>query len=139
MIPVQVSSPDGLGEVAARILEQCAERRVYALYGKMGAGKTTFVTALCKQLGVSDRVASPTYALVNEYLSRNGEPVYHFDFYRIEGEDEAYDMGFEEYLDSGMNCFIEWPERVESLLPSDVVRVHIEVHGEERLISWKLE
>ncbi len=138
MIPVQVSSADGLGEVAARMLEECAGQRVYALYGKMGAGKTTFVSALCKELGVNDRSGSPTYALVNEYMAANGEPVYHFDFYRIEGEDEAYDMGFDEYLDSGNYCFIEWPERVESLLPEEVVRVQIEVEGEERHISWKM-
>ncbi len=120
------------------MLEECAGQRVYALYGKMGAGKTTFVSALCKELGVNDRSGSPTYALVNEYMAANGEPVYHFDFYRIEGEDEAYDMGFDEYLDSGNYCFIEWPERVESLLPEEVVRVQIEVEGEERHISWKM-
>lgn len=138
MIPLQVGAPDGLGDVAARMLKECAERRVYALYGKMGAGKTTFVSALCKILGVNDRSGSPTYALVNEYMAANGEPVYHFDFYRIEDEDEAYDMGFDEYLDSGNYCFIEWPERVEALLPDDVVKVHIDVEGEERHISWQI-
>ena len=101
--------------------------RSLSLYGKMGAGKTTFVKALCEELGVSDVITSPTFAIVNEYRSdENGELIYHFDFYRIKKLSEVYDMGYEDYFYSGALCFIEWPELVEELLPGDAVKVTIE-------------
>ena len=111
------------------------ENRVFAFYGKMGAGKTTFIKAICEAMGVKDVVASPTFAIVNEYADAEGQPVYHFDFYRIKNLREAYDIGCEEYFYSGYPCFIEWPEMVEELLPEDVVSVRIEVsENEERTV-----
>ena len=102
------------------------ERKVFAFYGQMGAGKTTFIKAVCEAMGVQDVINSPTFAIVNEYLDGKGQPVYHFDFYRLKCASEAYDIGFEDYVYSGHVCFMEWPEVIEPLLPDDVVRVTIE-------------
>ncbi|MCA1751449.1 MAG: tRNA (adenosine(37)-N6)-threonylcarbamoyltransferase complex ATPase subunit type 1 TsaE [Cryomorphaceae bacterium] len=124
-----VERPEGLPEAARALLAEVGDARVFALYGKMGAGKTAFIAALVQALGVAERSSSPTYALVNEYLGGDGEPVYHFDFYRIESVEEAYDMGFDEYVYSGHYCFIEWPERIAELLPDEAVSVFIEVMG----------
>lgn len=110
---------------AAEFLKELGERRVVAFYGSMGAGKTTFIKAICNVLGVTDAVNSPTFAIVNEYLSADGENIYHFDFYRIKKLEEAYDIGYENYFYSGNLCLIEWPELIEELLPDDAVRVHI--------------
>ena len=104
------------------------DRTVFAFYGKMGAGKTTFIKAVCEELGVEDVINSPTFAIVNEYVDGKGAPVYHFDFYRIKGLQEVMDMGYEDYVYSGNVCFMEWPELIENLLPDDAVRVTI---GEE--------
>mgnify|MGYP003415337068 FL=1 len=111
--------------------------RVYAFYGKMGAGKTTFIKALCEELGVEDVITSPTFALVNEYTSGEGDPIYHFDFYRIKKLEEVYDMGYEDYFYSGSLCFLEWPELIEELLPEDAVKVTIEeTQDGSRLIKF---
>ena len=122
------------------------DRRIFAFYGKMGAGKTTFITAVCRELGVTEPVTSPTFAIVNEYHSSTlpttggaGEGlIFHFDFYRIRRLEEAYDIGFEDYLDSGALCFIEWPELIEDLLPADTVHVTIEEDPEthQRIVRW---
>ena len=102
------------------------DSRVFAFYGKMGAGKTTFIKAICEALGVDDVITSPTFAIINEYTSGEGESIYHFDFYRIKKLDEVYDMGYEDYFYSGCLCLIEWPELIEEVLPEDAVKVSIE-------------
>jgi tRNA threonylcarbamoyladenosine biosynthesis protein TsaE len=120
----------GLSDIesaAAKFLELKGRSSVIALYGGMGAGKTTFTKALCSVLGVVDGVNSPTFNIVNEYRTTSGEAVYHFDFYRIESIAEALDIGFEEYLYSGDLCIIEWPEKVEQILPDDTLKVQISV------------
>ncbi len=115
-----------ISQAAQAFIDAMDGRRIFAFYGAMGAGKTTFIRALCRALGVEDTVTSPTFALVNEYATSEGEPIYHFDFYRIRRLSEAYDMGCEEYFQSGHLCLIEWPELVEDALPEETVRVTIE-------------
>lgn len=123
---IKINGIEGLEEAAKAFVAAMGKRSVFAFYGKMGAGKTTFIKALCKALGIEDIVNSPTFALVNEYRSdTTGELVYHFDFYRINKIEEVYDMGYEDYFYSGAVCLIEWPELVEDLLPEDAVRVEI--------------
>lgn len=115
-----------IGRIAEEILRE-ANSRILLFYGEMGSGKTTMIKEIASCLGVSGLTSSPTFSLVNEYITGKGDSMYHFDFYRIKREEEAYDMGFEEYLDSGSWCLIEWPEKVENLLPldSDVIRITI--------------
>ena len=115
-----------LPQVASRLLMAFPDARFFALYGSMGVGKTTLVKSCCGYLGVADNVCSPTFAIVNEYTDRNGKSVYHFDCYRLKQIEEAYDLGAEEYFDSGCYCFVEWPELVEPLLPDSYVRVELE-------------
>lgn len=119
---------DSLGSIDAAAKEFAAalgENRVVAFYGSMGAGKTTFISALCRFFGVDDDVCSPTFTIVNEYRAADGDSIFHFDFYRIEALKEAEDIGFEEYLYSGSLCLIEWPEKIEPLLPDDTLNVKI--------------
>lgn len=124
---IKIESLEQITEAARRFIAEIGDRSVFALYGKMGAGKTTFIKAVCEELGVTDVINSPTFAIVNEYRSdETGELIYHFDFYRIKKLEEVYDMGYEDYFYSGALCFIEWPELVEELLPGDAVRVSIE-------------
>jgi len=127
---------EDIRQAARQFVEGMGENTVFAFYGKMGAGKTTFIKAVCEQLGVQDTVTSPTFAIVNEYEAANGRPIYHFDFYRIKKVSEAYDMGCEEYFYSGHPCFIEWPELIEEVLPEETVSVTIEAlpDGERRLV-----
>ena len=115
-----------IAQAAQAFIDAMDGRRIFAFYGAMGAGKTTFIRALCRALGVEDTVTSPTFAIVNEYATSEGEPIYHFDFYRIRRLSEAYDMGCAEYFQSGHLCLIEWPELVEDALPEETVRVTIE-------------
>lgn len=125
---ITVKSADELDIAAKEFVGQMGDNTVFAFYGAMGAGKTTFIKALCKVLGVEDEVNSPTFAIVNEYRSATtAELIYHFDFYRIKKIEEVYDMGYEDYFYSGALCFIEWPELAESVLPDDTVRVKVEV------------
>ena len=124
---IKIQSLDHIHEAAREFIAAMGDNTVFALYGKMGAGKTTFVKALCQELGVEDVVTSPTFAVINEYRSDiAGELIYHFDFYRIKKLAEVYDMGYEDYFYSGALCFIEWPELVEELLPGNTVKVTIE-------------
>ena len=127
MFSEQVSSPKDLKKVAQAIINGFAEQRVFAFYGKMGAGKTTFIQAFCEVLGTPDTVTSPTFALINEYRAPGNPAIYHFDFYRIKNLEEAFDLGYEDYLYSGYYCLIEWPEKIESLLPANYVEVNIQV------------
>ena len=123
---IRVKSIDGIVEAAKAFVDAMGEKRVFAFYGKMGVGKTTFIKAVCEEMGVEDVINSPTFAIVNEYVDGRGEPVYHFDFYRIKKEREVLDIGYEDYVYSGNVCFMEWPELIEGLLPADVVKVNIE-------------
>ena len=123
---IVINGTGDLDRAAREFLRQTEGVSVYAFYGSMGAGKTTFISAVCRVLGVEDEVASPTFTIVNEYLTGDGRPVYHFDFYRIEKISEALDIGYEEYMDSGELCFMEWPEKIEDILPEDTLKVHIE-------------
>ena len=127
---------ENIDKAASEFLKELGDRKIVAFYGSMGAGKTTFIKAICDVLGVTDTVNSPTFAIVNEYLAASGESVYHFDFYRIKKIEEAYDFGYEDYFYSGNLCLIEWPELIEELLPEDTVRVKIEeIEGGERELT----
>lgn len=124
---IKIQSLDQIHEAAKEFIAAMGENTVFAIYGKMGAGKTTFVKAVCEELGVTDVITSPTFAIVNEYRSEDtAELIYHFDFYRINKLEEVYDMGYEDYFYSGALCFIEWPELVEELLPGNTIKVSIE-------------
>jgi tRNA threonylcarbamoyladenosine biosynthesis protein TsaE len=131
MTEIIVNGTSDLPRAASVFLQHIGDHRIIAFYGAMGAGKTTFITALCGVLGVGDVVNSPTFTIVNEYRDRNGAPVYHFDFYRINRLAEALDIGLYEYFDSGALCLIEWPEMVEELLPEDTLKVQILVEDAE--------
>jgi len=135
---LELHSLSELPVVADKFLHATRGKKVFAFFGAMGAGKTTFIKALCNELGVVDVVTSPTFALVNEYSTNKQDVLYHFDFYRIERLEEVYDMGYEEYFYSGNVCFIEWPDKVAELLPEDVVFVHIDVQEDgARVIKIK--
>lgn len=123
---IKLANLSELPDAAAHVLAAAGERRVLLFYGEMGAGKTTLIKALCAQLGVADATSSPTFAIVNEYTSPRG-PVYHFDFYRIKSEQEAFDLGYEDYFYSDSYCFVEWPEKIAGLLPSDAISIQITV------------
>jgi tRNA threonylcarbamoyladenosine biosynthesis protein TsaE len=139
MFSEKISSVKALKQVAGKLISEFPEQRVFAFYGKMGAGKTTFIQAICKALETGDNVTSPTFALINEYKTKMQASIFHFDFYRIKDIEEAFDLGYEDYFYSGQYCFIEWPEKIESLLPEHIVEVNIEVDTDEnRLITARL-
>ena len=133
---IRIENLEKIREAAREFISQIGDRHVFAFYGKMGAGKTTFIKAICEELGVEDVITSPTFAIVNEYAigswpldisqQQKANSIFHFDFYRIKKLEEVYDMGYEDYFYSGALCFIEWPELIEELLPDDAVRVTIE-------------
>lgn len=134
-------------EAARKFIAAMGDDTIFAFYGKMGAGKTTFIKAICEEMGIEDVVTSPTFAIVNEYTVTRptevygsdhiGDSVYHFDFYRIKKQEEVYDIGYEDYIDSGCPCFMEWPELIEELLPYDTVKVTIEEQEDgSRVVKW---
>jgi tRNA threonylcarbamoyladenosine biosynthesis protein TsaE len=128
---IRIENIDSIHDAAKQFVAAMGEATVFAFYGKMGAGKTTFIKAVCEEMGIDDVITSPTFAIVNEYRAETtGELVYHFDFYRIKKLEEVYDMGYEDYFYSGAVCFIEWPELVEELLPEDAVRVTIKENAD---------
>ena len=129
---IRIEDAGEISRAAAEFVEYISssdlQSNIFAFFGQMGAGKTTFITALCKELGVSDTVNSPTFTIVNEYRAAKGFPVYHFDFYRINKLSEAYDLGLDEYFGGEGLCLIEWPEKIEEILPEDAVRIEIKVN-----------
>jgi len=123
---IKILSLDEIRKAAKEFVAEMGDKKVFAFYGKMGAGKTTFIKAVCEELGVEDVINSPTFAIVNEYMDGKGGPIYHFDFYRIKNLQEVMDLGYEDYVYSGYVCLMEWPELIENLLPDDAVKVTIE-------------
>jgi len=128
-----------LDRAAREFLEEIGDNKLVAFYAPMGAGKTTFTTAVCRALGVEgDAVSSPTFSIVNEYRTKDGESIFHFDFYRINKIAEALDIGFYDYIDSGCLCLMEWPENIEDIIPDETVRVRISVDPDgTRVLSWE--
>ncbi len=135
---IKINSLKDIDNAAIDFLKKTQGHKIIAFYAPMGAGKTTFISAVCRALGVrEDAVSSPTFAIVNEYRAEGGEPLYHFDFYRISKDEEAYDIGFFDYVDSGKLCLIEWPENIENLLPEETLRVSIKVLPDgSRSVEW---
>ena len=123
---IRINSLELINEAAQQFVDEMGENKLFAFYGKMGAGKTTVIKAVCEQLGVTDVINSPTFAIVNEYLDGEGMPIYHFDFYRIKRPAEVMDIGFEDYVGSDCVCFMEWPELIGECLPEETVKVYIE-------------
>ena len=136
---ITIAGLEDLERAAGEFLKEIGDRTLVAFYAPMGAGKTTFTTAVCKVLGEQeDAVSSPTFAIVNEYRTADGSPLFHFDFYRIERLEEALDIGLYDYLDSGFLCLMEWPENIEDLLPEDTLKVTIRVNPDgSRVLGWE--
>lgn len=131
----KIKSLEELDMLALKLISYTIEFKIWAFYGSMGAGKTTLIRKLCEKLGVIDNPNSPTFSIVNEYHTKKGDKIFHFDFYRINSLQEAFDMGYEEYFYSGNICFIEWPEKIEPLLPEKYLKIAIEVHDKERIFT----
>ena len=135
---ITIRNTADLDRAAAEFLEKLGDKTLVAFFAPMGAGKTTFTTAICKALGVTDPVGSPTIAIVNEYMREDGDPMYHFDFYRINKLQEAIEIGLYDYLDSGCLCIMEWPENIEELLPEETVRVYFTINPDQsRTLVWE--
>ncbi|MBK5203258.1 MAG: tRNA (adenosine(37)-N6)-threonylcarbamoyltransferase complex ATPase subunit type 1 TsaE [Prolixibacteraceae bacterium] len=138
MLSIDTKSLKETNKAAISFLKEFKEERIFAFYGKMGAGKTTFIKALCQTLGSKDNITSPTFAIINEYDTPKSGQIYHFDFYRIKNIEEAMDIGIDDYLNSGDYCFIEWPEKIEELLPEELIEVNIkEISPTSRHITAK--
>ena len=139
MLTLTFSNIEQLPDVARRLLDEFPDERFFAFFGPMGVGKTTLIKELCAQLGVTQNVCSPTFAIVNEYSDAQGEPIYHFDFYRIKKLEEAYDIGYEEYFYSGCYCFTEWTEKIEPLLPDHYLRIDIAEQQGTRTLTAEVQ
>ena len=124
-----------LKSVALQLIQYKKNKNIICFYGEMGVGKTTFIKEICKNLFVDDNVSSPTFSIVNQYKTKQNKIIYHFDFYRLETEEEAYDMGYEEYFFQNDLCLIEWPEKIEGLIPEDIIKVILTKKGEQRIIE----
>ena len=134
---ITIANTADLDRAAAEFLEKIGDRTLVAFFAPMGAGKTTFTTAICKALGVTDPVGSPTFAIVNEYMRADGDPMYHFDFYRINKLQEAVEIGLYDYLDSGFLCIMEWPDNIEDLLPEETLKVYFTINPDQsRTLVW---
>ena len=134
---IKINDLEHIREAARQFISHIGDSRVFAFYGSMGAGKTTFIKAVCEELGVTDVVTSPTFAIVNEYTAADGGSIFHFDFYRIKKLEEVYDMGYEDYFYSDALCFIEWPELIDEVLPDDAVKVTIKENADgTRTVGW---
>ncbi len=131
---IEIKDKKHLESAARQLLKYSGENKIFAFYGSMGAGKTTIIKAVCKILGAVDTVSSPTFTLVNEYRTSEGEPLYHIDFYRIKKQEEVFDFGIEEYLTGYSYCFMEWPELIEEILPAEIIRIKITVGEKEQRI-----
>ena len=131
-------SPNDLNIAAEKLIKAHPDKRIFAFYGEMGAGKTTFIKAICDYFGVTDIVSRPTFAIINEYLTSENEQIFHFDFYRLKNIHELFDIGYEDYFFSDNYCLIEWPEKIEEYLPEDTIRVNINVDRNKntRLITF---
>lgn len=133
---MKIKNLESIHETAKEFIAAMGDKKVFLFYGSMGAGKTTFIRAICEELGVRESINSPTFAIVNEYKAGDGNPIFHFDFYRINKEEEAFDFGYEDYFYSGNLCFVEWPEKIINLLPEDAAVVNIqELESGEREVS----
>ncbi len=137
---ITINSLSDYKQAAKEFVSLMDKGRIFAFYGKMGSGKTTFIKSICEERGVEDAINSPTFAIVNEYADREGETIYHFDFYRIKSIAEVYNMGYEEYLYSDAYCLMEWPELIEELLPEETIKVYIEEsNGGARIVRVQIE
>ena len=133
---IAINNLQEINDAARKFIQEMGNNKVFAFYGSMGAGKTTFIKAICEEMGVTETVSSPTFAIINEYRDKKSRPIFHFDFYRINKLEEAFDFGYEDYFYSGNLCFIEWPELVESILPDNAVKIAIRVTDEgDRIVE----
>ena len=131
-----IKNENELDEIAQQLLKKY-NLKIFLFYGEMGVGKTRFIKSLCKGLDVLDVVSSPTFSIVNQYLNKNNDFIYHFDFYRTNNKEEIFDIGYEEYIYSSSYCFIEWPEKIESLLPNNYIKIEMILDGNNRKINIK--
>lgn len=135
ILQIIIKNENELAAIAKQFLAAFPDNKLFSFQGELGAGKTTFIKALCRELGVKDNMSSPSFSIVNEYSTEKGVPIYHFDLYRLKSPQEAFDIGMEEYLYSGNYCFVEWPEKGGAILPQETVRVKITVEERQRIVS----